>query len=86
VPLFYGSDEQPISLNVRSVHQETGRPHGVRQTCRRAIITISTRRHRDVGRERLRRSSWANIGPNFKTHRRWPHATDSASDTKVQIL
>jgi hypothetical protein len=26
--------------------------------------------HRDVGRGRLRRSSWANIGPNFDTHRR----------------
>ena len=26
--------------------------------------------HREVGRGRLRRSSWANNGPNFNTHRR----------------
>jgi hypothetical protein len=33
-------------------------------------LPISSGCHRHVGRGRLRRSSWANIGPNFHTHRR----------------
>jgi hypothetical protein len=41
------------------------------QNRRPAIITaISSRCHRAVGRGRRRRSSLANNGPNFKTHRR----------------
>lgn len=32
-------------------------------------LPISSGCHRHVGRGRLRRSSWANIGPNFHTHR-----------------
>ena len=41
------------------------------QNCRPAIATaISSRCQRDVGRGRRRRSSRANTGPNFKTHRR----------------
>jgi hypothetical protein len=41
------------------------------QNCRPAIVTaISSRCHREVGRGRRRRSSRANNGPNFNTHRR----------------
>jgi hypothetical protein len=41
------------------------------QNSRPAIVTaISSICHREVGSGRRRRSSWANNGPNFRTHRR----------------
>jgi GNAT superfamily N-acetyltransferase len=52
---------------VSRVHWSTARQS---QNCRPLIITaISSRCHCEVGRERRRRSSRANRGPNFNTQR-----------------